>query len=185
MRRSINIKKKLIPLLAAAALLTGCAKPKSFTPSAAEELFDYSINGMRWDDIIEFEMDEFPDVKFEWDSLNLTANENGTKRTLYSGMPIWSVCFCDLNEDGKREIVSGISLGSGIIDDRIIVYDYANSKLYSLSDRMKFDFTPIVDENNTLCISKRAYGEYPDEHGEPTVEPLTLDKLTEIDKIDL
>lgn len=177
------MKMAMIPALTAAVLLSGCAKSpnqaKNFAASEAEVLFDYSDGGMRWNDTIEFEMDEFPDVKFVWSSLNLTASENDNERALYSGMPIWSVYFCDLNEDGKREIISGISLGSGIIDERILVYDYANSKLYSLSDRFHFDFTPLIADDGTLCYSKRPYAAYPDEPGEPVIEPLTMNVLAE------
>lgn len=177
------MKRGISLALAAVIALTGCNKqPRqtSVEASEAEELFDYFTGGMRWDDTIEFEMDEFPDVKFVWDCMNLKASENGSERALYSGMPIWSVYFCDLNGDGKREIISGISLGSGIIDDRILVCDYANGKLYSLSDRFNYDFVPLIAEDGTLQYSKRPYAAYSDEKIEPVIEPLTMNILRDI-----
>ena len=168
-------------ILGAALVFSGCGKektPYAYT-SEAEKLFDFSDGGMRWDDSIEFELEEFPDIQFTWDSANLTAAEDGRERVLFSGMPIWSVYFCDLNGDGKREIISGISVGSGIIDDRIIVYAPANGRLYTLADRFNCDFAPLIDESGTMCysmIKTRTYSEPP---GETVIEPLTMSVLTE------
>ena len=38
--------------------------------------------------------------------------------SLYTGMPIWNVYFCDLTGDGLPELCSSISGGSGMIDNR-------------------------------------------------------------------
>ena len=76
--------------------------------------------------------------------------------TLYTGMPIWSVYFCDLTGDGSPEICSTISYGSGIIDNRIIIYDYASGASYELSDRGNFDYMFNM-QGDTLIVEKRAY----------------------------
>lgn len=175
-------------LAAAAVLLSGCNNARQaggtdvFQPSEAYALFDFSNGGMRWDDTIEFDMDEFPDLSFTWDSMNLTATENGEQRALFSGMPIWSVYFCDLNGDGKREIISEISLGSGIVDERIIVYDVANSKLYDLSDRFNFNFSLKLSEDGTLWYEKRSSSSYfddPEKTNKTDTALLTMNVLTE------
>ena len=181
------IKLPLIAvLLGAAFALTGCGKdkqPYAYT-GEPEMLFDFSDGGMRWDDTIEFELEEFPEIKFIWSSSNLAyvenpENGNDKQCFIFSGMPIWSVYFCDLNGDGKREIISGISVGSGIIDDRIIVYDHANSKLYTIEDRFNYDFAPLINEDRVMCYSKVKTYSYPDPPGEPVIEPLTMKVLTE------
>lgn len=179
------IKSALTAALLGVTLISGCGKEKESykypeaEPGKPQMLFDYSDSGMRWDDTIEFEMEEFPELKFTWSSANLTLNENGRESVLFSGMPIWSVFFCDLNGDGKREIISGISVGSGIIDDRIIVYDPENGKLYMLEDRFNYDFTPLINENLVMCYSKVKANTYPEPPGEPVIEPLTMNVLTE------
>lgn len=174
-----------LPLIAAvlgvALFSTGCGKEKTEDVPAGEpvRLFDFSNGGMRWDDTIEFEMEEFPELKFTWSSANIALIEDGKESVLFSGMPIWSVYFCDLNGDGKREIISGISAGSGIVDNRIMVYDCANSKLYTLADRFNCDFAPLIDENWVMCYSKIENHSYPDPPGEAVIMPLTMSVLTE------
>ena len=77
---------------------------------------------------------------------------------LYNGMPIWSVYFCDLTGDGKPELCSTLSIGSGIVNDQIRVYDYADGTGYDLSDRGNFDYILTIQEDS-LIAEKRAYQE--------------------------
>ena len=76
--------------------------------------------------------------------------------TLYVGMPIWSVYFYDLTGDGNPELCSTISIGSGIIDNRIIIYDYADGASYELSDRGNFDYV-LSMQDDSLIVEKRVY----------------------------
>lgn len=186
--------KKLLPaLLAAALFLTGCEEENiNAIPSEFETvcLFDYFMESMPSDKEHTFELSEFPGVTFKWDYMNLLAEENGETRSLYCGMPIWSVYLCDLNYDGKRELISGLSMGSGMVDERIRVYDYANGKLYELSDRFNYNYLPtIIDKGdpfrNTLCYVKYAEMSPEGETAEPVIEPLTMDILTEKDSADI
>ena len=71
-------------------------------------------------------------------------------------MPIWSVYFYDLTGDGKPELCSTLSFGSGIVDDRIIIYDYAGGVSYELSDRGNFDYALNMQEDS-LIVEKRVY----------------------------
>ena len=125
--------------------------------SAAIKWFD-SLHGdeMIWDGNRQSTLNEFPDVTFHWSSEKLEAVTDKETVTLYTGMPIWSVYFCDLNGDGKPEVCSSISLGSGIIDNRIIVADYANKAVYELSDRGHYDYI-LTCQNGQLLAEKRAY----------------------------
>ncbi len=103
----------------------------------------------------DFTMPEFPGVNFKVDGNTVSADG----RTLYSGMPISNVCLADLNGDGYREICSEIAFGSGIIDIRILAYDYAISEyceLYELSDRGKYDYT-LVLEDGVLKYNKNLW----------------------------
>ncbi len=100
----------------------------------------------------EFTIPEFPGVNFKLE--NYTVYANG--RTLYSGMPISTVYLADLNGDGYRELCSDIAFGSGIVDERIGVYDYANSELYELSDRGKYDYALSL-EDRILKYKRYAY----------------------------
>ena len=83
----------------------------------------------------------------------------GSKSTsLYTGMPIWNAYFCDLSGGGLPELCSTISWGSGMIDNRVIIYDYANGASYELSDRGNFDFTLRFHEaDGYLYVDKRKY----------------------------
>ena len=62
------------------------------------------------------------------------------ERVLIQGMPVWSAYLSDLNGDGYPEICAETSFGSGMIDNRIVIYDYANSTSYLLEDRGHHDY---------------------------------------------
>lgn len=73
-------------------------------------------------------------------------------------LPIWNVYFCDLTGDGRPELCSTLSIGSGIVSSHILVYDYADGTGYDLSDRGNFDYVLTVQEDS-LIAEKRAYQE--------------------------
>ena len=109
---------------------------------------------MIWDGRREINLDEFPGVTFRWFSEKLEAVTQKETITLYTGMPIWSVYFCDFNGDGKPELCSSTSFGSGLIDNRFIIYDYANGASYERSDRGQYDYTLNL-QNGKLIVEKR------------------------------
>ena len=175
--------KRIIALLAAfsAVMLSGCSKDVSENESGgsdAEMLFDWFFSeDMPWDETREFELPEFPDVKFKWDNLNVIAEKDGEETALFRGMPIWSVYFADLNGDGKREICSAVSIGSGIVDERIYVYDYANGALFVLQDRFYHNYSLELKDGVLYYIETPERAE-----GEKRSEPLTLSQLTAFGK---
>ncbi len=109
---------------------------------------------MVWDGRREINLDEFPGVTFRWFSEKLEAVTEKETITLYTGMPIWSVFFYDLNGDGKPELCSSTSFGSGLIDNRFIIYDYALGASYEMSDRGNYDYTLNL-QNGKLIVEKR------------------------------
>ncbi len=138
-----------------------------------ECLFDYFyLDNMEWDKTKEFTLPEYPNVKFKWTSDKITAVKNGNETELFSGMPVWSVYVADLNGDGKREICSTVSNGSGMIDNRIYAYDYANGTLYELQDRPTSDYS-LKLQNDILMYVKQTQNA----SGVLTM-PLTLDIMT-------
>ena len=165
--------KRIFALTAAfAVLLSGCSKDVSKSPDTVCLFDNFFSEGIPPNEI-EFTLPEFPDVKFTWDTLNIVSVKDGEKTALFWGMPIWSVYLADLNGDGKREICSTVSIGSGIVDERIIVYDYANGELYELQDRFYHNYR--VELKNGILY----YTETPERaDGEERSEPLTLDIMT-------
>lgn len=121
----------------------------------ATKWFD-SLHGdeIVWDGMREINLDEFPGVTFRAYSERIEAVTDKKVIPLYTGMPIWSVFFCDLNGDGKPELCSSTSLGSGLIDNRFIIYDYANGASYEKSDRGQYDYTLDL-QNGKLIVEKR------------------------------
>ena len=61
---------------------------------------------MVWDDVREYDLEEFPETTFRWSAEQLEAVKGSEITPLYNGMPIWSVYFCDLTGDGKPELCS-------------------------------------------------------------------------------
>lgn len=131
----------------------------SITGSDAKVLqwLDYFYSSdMPWDGTKEITHDAFPNVTFRWTAGSVEAIENGKTRTLFSGMPVWSVYFADLTGDGKPELIATVSFGSGIVDEHIVVYDYANKQSYVLWDRMQFDFH-LYTVDGALYVGKTPY----------------------------
>ena len=124
------------------------------------EWFDYleTPDEMKWDGSLEISLTEFPDVTFRWTYGEMLAVKGSKSTSLYTGMPIWNAYFCDLTGDGLPELCSTISWGSGMIDNRVTIYDYANGASYELSDRGYFDFTLRFHEaDGYLYVDKRKY----------------------------
>ena len=122
--------------------------------------FDYLENPdeMKWDGSIDINLPEFPDVTFRWTYGEIVAVKDNETTSLYTGMPIWNTYFCDLSGDGLPELCSTISWGSGMIDNRVIIYDYANGVSYSLEERGVSDYTLRQNENDgQLYVDKTAH----------------------------
>ena len=129
-------------------------------PAQTEKWFDYLENPeeMNWDGRLEIALPEYPGVTFRWYPEKMEAVTENEITPLYTGMPIWNTYFCDLTGDGLPELCSTITFGSGIIDSRIIVCDYANGESYTLEDRGKYDYSLRLDESDgSLCVVQRAH----------------------------
>ena len=129
-------------------------------PAQTEKWFDYleKPDEMNWDGRLEIALPEYPGVTFRWYPEKMEAVTENEVTPLYTGMPIWNTYFCDLNGDGLPELCSTVSFGSGIIDSRIVVYDYANGESYTLADRGKYDYSLRQDEpGGSLWVDQKKY----------------------------
>ncbi len=137
------------------------ARYVTFAPAAYEprKWLDYYYDEqMPWDGGEEITLPEFPDVTFKWTSGTVTAITGGKERELFMGMPVWSVYFADINGDALPEICATVSFGSGMVDDRVIVYDIANDTGYFLNDRGYYDYTLSL-ENGRLLVTQTLHSE--------------------------
>lgn len=128
------------------------------TNGDAVEWLNPSSDDFPWSESLEIQIPEFPDTTFVWTPEKITAVKDGEETELLWGMPVRNAFFADLNGDGFPEICSTVCLGSGIVDVRINVYDYANSVACSLSDRMAFDYELSL-EDGSLVVKKSAYSD--------------------------
>lgn len=129
-------------------------------PAQAEKWFDYLEKPeiTNWDGRLEIDLPEYPGVTFRCYPEKMEAVTENEITPLYTGMPIWNTYFCDLTGDGLPELCSTITFGSGIIDSRVIVYDYANGASYTLEDRGKYDYSLRLDgSDGSLCVVQRAH----------------------------
>lgn len=139
--------------------------------ATATKWFDYTTapSEMDWEGELTFTHTAFPDVTFRYTPAKITAQQAGAEAPvpLITGMPIWNAYFCDLNGDGLPELCATLSMGSGVIDTRIMVYDYANGRTYELEDRMKFDYALRFDPDTALLyVDRTPYeGREPDQSG--------------------
>lgn len=137
-------------------------------PDEVEEEIEQIYSGSMNMGTVDWKMEEFPGVTFRCDGMNVSAltegvkDENGKElyavQNLYDGMPVMDVYLVDLNLDGKREIISMVAYGSGIVDEHIEAYDFANNVHYTLEDRMYYDYS-LKFEDGKLLVVKRRYNE--------------------------
>lgn len=138
-------------------LICGCSDnsvQSRFTEGYAEKWFDY-YHEDRYDEVQPLELEEFPNVIFYYDGLNVTTDKEG-ENVLIGGMPVINVYLSDLTGDGLPEFCSTIFVGSGFIDSRIIVSDYASKTSYELSDRFNYDYF-LTMEDGSLIVNQVPY----------------------------
>ena len=126
--------------------------------------FDYTENPSAMDDESTINLPIYPDVTFSYNQAQIIASkpfdtsELTDHTILITGMPIWNAYFADLTGDDYPEICATYTFGSGIIDSRIIIYDYAKGSSYELSDRGYFDFNLRFNEaDGYLYVDKTKY----------------------------
>ena len=125
---------------------------------SAIQWFDYLETGTYPDENADFQAKtpDFPGVTFQCTPGELTAETVNGSTTLITGMPIWNLYLCDLTGDGIDEFCATVSFGSGIIDQHVVVYDYATQTEYTLWERGVFDYTLRLEDGILMC-DKRFY----------------------------
>ena len=124
-----------------------------------QEWFDHTDNPS---DAYEYtplyaDLPEFPNATFRYaGNIGVSDGNASGPRVLITGMPIWNAYFCDLTGDNLPEICATLSIGSGMIDNRIIIYDYANGVSYELEDRGNHDYTLSLQDGK-LIVTKCVY----------------------------
>ena len=144
--------------------LSGCYLPFAAQTSSVVVWVDYAgtPSEMDWDGVQELQLPQFPGVTFRYTPYEITADtgEGGEPTVLITGMPVWSVWLTDLTGDGLPELCATLSWGSGMIDTRVVIYDYAGGASYGLEDRGNYDYSlRYSPEEDCLYVDKRGYRE--------------------------
>lgn len=126
--------------------------------------FDYLDAPVEMEGGLTTELPEYPGVTFQYTKNQITASKPFDHSDLtghiilIDGMPIWNAYFTDLTGDGLPDICATYTYGSGIIDSRIVICDYANGASYTLEDRSNYDYSLWLNENDgQLYVNKCAY----------------------------
>ncbi|WP_297719432.1 M56 family metallopeptidase [Intestinimonas sp.] len=137
------------------------AKDGSASPVVAQWVdYTQSPDEMDWEGVQERQLPQFPGVTFRYTPYEVTADagEGEMPAVLIEGMPIWGVWFTDLTGDGLPELCATLSMGSGLIDNRVLIYDYAGGASYGLEDRGRYDYAlRYSPEEDRLYVDKRDY----------------------------
>ncbi|MCL2487732.1 MAG: hypothetical protein FWE80_03525 [Oscillospiraceae bacterium] len=112
----------------------------------------YKGEEMPWDEDRQIKIPAFDGVIFTWTPDKVTVLESSGIRELFFGMPVWNVFFCDLTGDGKPELCATVNweMCSGF--DYVLVYDYANGRQYTLSDRGNYSHSLTVYNDELIVI---------------------------------
>ena len=117
--------------------------------------FEVSMDLM-WYTIVGLHLPEYPDVTFWCTAGNVAAEDSAGKSEMILGMPILNVYLADLTGDNLPEFCATVKIGSGVIDTRVVVYDYVAKKSYNLEDRFYYDYSLFL-ENGNLMVSQSKY----------------------------
>lgn len=155
---------KLITILTISSILLAACNNKPNTDNVTHKqnfvwtFFENSINDEKTlGKIVEKDVPEFtPDVRFLCTDSEFVAVKNDIKEILVTGMPIWNMYVTDLNGDTYPEFCATVSIGSGIIDERVIIVDYKNRKTYEVSNRMEYDYH-LSKHEDKLIIRKSKF----------------------------
>ena len=126
---------------------------------------------------------EFLDVTFNYQSGKVTiSNEKGVIKEICGGMAEFchSAYFYDLTGDKKPELCMNVSVGSGMIDARVVVYDIAKDVIYQLEDRGNYDYVLCLADGELIVNKTKYFSDYLVERG-----GLAIRKNSDTDKMEL
>lgn len=132
--------------------------------SGVIQWFDYLDDPSAMQGELTIQLPEYPGVTFQYTKEQIIASkrfeesELSGHTILVAGWPVWNGYFCDVTGDGLPDLCATYSFGFGMIDNRIVIVDYANGASYELSDRGNYDFTLRQnEEDGSLYVDKRVY----------------------------
>ena len=105
---------------------------------------------------IEFKMLEFPGVRFVCGERGLIAYEGDKETQIFSRLA--NLYLADLNGDLRRELCGTMYVGSGIVDCRVVVYDYADGMGYNLQERGDYDYF-LSGGYGGMVVNRAEFGE--------------------------
>ncbi|MDE6578966.1 MAG: hypothetical protein K2K41_00330, partial [Ruminiclostridium sp.] len=135
---------------------------------------------------VEFELEEFEGVTFGWENgrLYTRAGNSEERKNVLGGTGVYvspyNTYLCDITGDGRREICTTVSIGSGIVSSFLHVWDYYNNEIYVLDKRGERDYG-LDKKDGELYLLSWKFSMYCDEDDrDEKAELLTLDILKEI-----
>lgn len=149
-------------LIGALALLASMAAGEPEAPAQAQVWLDFSGADVAvpYEESFEISLPEFPGVTFCWTAYHVSAATEEGEQELFTGWPVENVYFCDLTGDGKPELCATVCYGFGLIDERILVYDYASGVCYELESRGQYDYRLSLEDGALTVVQTEApFGE--------------------------
>lgn len=138
------------------------------TKSNITKWFDfYRSDEFDWNQTLEIELPELLGVKFLWKEGKVSVVDAKGTMELIGGMAV--ICqngyFYDLTKDGIPELCATVSVGSGMIDTRVVVYDYKAGITYELEDRSFYDYALFLSDEELIVNKTKYMTEYIVEQG--------------------
>ncbi len=190
----------ILVALAASVIVAVCflTDPKeepeeSTEPPAGGELVSVGEEPYHWLNETDREgktilLEAFPNTLFVYDG-GLCVEQNGIPTRIHGGMPIHNIYFYDATGDGKPDLCSDVSMGSGVVDRRVYVFDRAAERLYMICERGSVDYK-LAMEDGVLGVLQKPFGGSPaaEEYGEfaPLTKALLEERatVTELEPVD-
>ncbi|NLT57604.1 MAG: hypothetical protein GXX99_01415 [Clostridiales bacterium] len=127
-------------------------------PAGVRTWLDYYGDAtLPWDGSLDLSLPEHGGRTFRWTPEQVAEVTSEGERVLFGGMPVWNVYLADLTGDGLPELCATVSMGSGIVDTRVVVYDCAGDAGYGLADRGVYDYV-LSAQDGQLLVTQSAHG---------------------------
>ena len=153
----------MLAVIAVVLAMVGCVADPNTTdnshqiPPVGELLVDVKGKTYDPDDEELFTLPDFPGVQFLRKWATIYVQQGDDWRAVIQGSRIY---LADLNGDGCREFCTTRSVGSGIIDERIYVYDLADDMRYTVHQRAEYDYDLALVDGRLVALRYNYMGKH-------------------------
>lgn len=127
------------------------------SPDAGKAQLWFDTESEKTDKEHQLQLPQIPGKVFKRNANQImVAKNDGENEVLVEGVQLRNGYYYDLSGDGVPEICATVTMGTGIVDSRVWVYDPVAARDYMLEDRLRFDYSLSL-EDGVLTVTQRKF----------------------------